>query len=296
MAYIAITLAEIQVDQPIVGDDGAGFARKVKDNLDYLYGHLGTASAGSGVPNGSFEIDSDADGIPDTWAKNLYAGGAGALETTDVAHAAKSYKFTHPGGAGNGGGYLDSDYIEITDSDKYFVGFLLKCSGTGLKNKVEIREYDKGKIYQSTQTPYDSISNPTSWTQFQYQYTPAASIRYIKVRLIGGFTDTDPGASRNIFWDNIVFGALITQPKLKITTGSFTSSQAAQTTHFTVNRYAFASPRVYSSGSTPGQLDYMLQGLYNIGLAAGDVRQWYISKLDGTSGNWTVEWDYMQGA
>ena len=292
MSWDAILNTEIEVDDPLT----QSLMQKIKDNLDYLYGQLGTSMAGLGVPNGSFEIDSDVDGIPDSWVKNLYSGGAGALESTDVAHAAKSYKFTHPGGAGNGGGYLDSDYIEITDSDKYFIGFLLKCSGTGLKNKGEIREYNSAKIYQSTQTPYDSTTNPTVWTLFQYQYTPAASIRYVKIRLIGGFTDTDPGASRNIFWDNIVFGALITQPKLKITTGSFTTSQSAQTTHFTVDRYAFASPRVYSSGGSPGQMDYMLQGLYNIAAGSGDFRQWYISKGNGTSGNWVIQWDYIQGA
>ena len=100
MGYDAILSTEVDVDSP----GKAELFQKIKDNFDYLYSLIGGPVE---VPNGSFEIDTDADGVPDNWTLNLYAGGSAAFDTTTPAHGANAYKFTRASGASNGRGYLE---------------------------------------------------------------------------------------------------------------------------------------------------------------------------------------------
>jgi hypothetical protein len=152
----------------------------------------GGGGGGDGVPNGSFEIDSDADDIPDSWSRSLYPGGSGGFETTNPAHGAKAYRFTHPGGAGNGGGYLESEYIEISELERYVLFFIHWASNAGMKNIVRVRYFDRGKVFLSSVDVYSSTNNPTSPTLFvSSSFAPPSTARYIKIQLIGGFTDTN---------------------------------------------------------------------------------------------------------
>ena len=177
---------------------------KIKDWVDHLYGLSISASK---VPNGSFEIDSDADGVPDQWDKDLYAGGSFSLQNADddtSIHGAACAKFTHPGGASNGGGNLTSDYMECSGAKPLTVGFSLKVSATGAKNQVLVLYYDEDEVTVSADdTVYSGTSGPTSWTPYSYVSVPPSGSRYCKIKLVGGFTDTDPGASRDTYFDDI---------------------------------------------------------------------------------------------
>lgn len=203
MSYSALTAAEIASGKPVTAD----LWQKVKDNLDYLYGLIGTQAA-IGVQNGSFEIDSDSDGVPDGWTKSLYAGGSGALYTTSPAHGATSWSFVHPGGASNGGGYLDSDYIEVSQYLDYAVRFIHWATAAGMKNKVQVRYFDKDKSELGAGSPedlYNSTANPTTATCFKYNFVPPATTRYIKIRLIGGYTDTNVAGTA--YFDDVALEA-----------------------------------------------------------------------------------------
>ena len=63
----------------------------------------------------------------------------------------QAYKFTRTSGAGNGGGYLESGYMECSPIGVCVVGFSIKSSVAGLKNIVKIRYFDKDKVYISDQ-------------------------------------------------------------------------------------------------------------------------------------------------
>ncbi len=199
MAFSALTAAEVTA--------GAAWTdttcQKIKDDFDYLYGLVGTLSS-IGVANGSFEIDSDADGVPDNWVKALYAGGAFAMSTTAPDHGLTHIKFTHPGGASNGGGSLTSDYIECSELITYTLKFIHWASAAGMKNKVQIAYYTKAKVAISTLDLYNSTANPTSPTVFMRSFTPAATARYFKIILVGGFTDTD--VSGSAYFDDLLLG------------------------------------------------------------------------------------------
>jgi hypothetical protein len=241
--FTALTVAEIAQGKFIHAD----LMSKIKDNLDYLYG-MASGGQGPQVINGSFDIDSDSDGLPDSWACTPYTGGTIALETTSPDHGAKSLKFVHPGGVLNGGGNALSDYIEVSELLTYTLNFIHWASAAGMKNKVQLSYYTKAKVELGAGSPvslYDSTANPTSPTAYTYQFTPPATTRYIKIRVIGGFTDTNVAGSA--YFDNIrvasaiqtadivnavitevkMAAAAISQAKLKTSTGEVSTDSTS---------------------------------------------------------------------
>lgn len=184
MAWDAIDSNEIEVGDPITAE----LMTKIKGNMDYLYGQTG---AQLGIPNGSFEIDSDADGVADSWSSTAYTGGTVSLDTTTPAHGATAVKMVHPGGASNGGGYYESDYIECSEEVDEIISMIHWATAAGMENKVVLYFHDEDKIYLSYDIIYNSTSNPTTETLLLLGFTPPATARYFKVRLIGGSPDID---------------------------------------------------------------------------------------------------------
>ena len=199
MAYTAITNDEIQVKKPVRQE----LMQKIKDNFDDHETKLSAASGAETIPNSSFEVDSDADGIPDNWTRYLYPGGSGGFETTNPAHGAKAYKFVHPGGTGNGGGYLESEYIKINQLERYVLSFIHWATAAAMKNIVQILFYDLDKVYISDVNIYDSKNNPASATFFLGNFLPPANARFVKVRLVGGYDTVDVAGTA--YFDEINF-------------------------------------------------------------------------------------------
>ena len=199
MSYTAITNDEIQVKKPVRQE----LMQKIKDNFDAHETKLSAASGAEIAPNSSFEVDSDADGIPDNWTRYLYPGGSGGFETTNPAHGAKAYKFVHPGGTGNGGGYLESDYIKISGigAIPYYLSWSMWSSVGGIRNDVTIRFFTLDKTFISENTLYSSTSNPTSIKQFaEWIGYPPTDARYLKIRLIGGESSVDVAGTTYFDW------------------------------------------------------------------------------------------------
>ena len=230
---------------------------KIKGNLDYLYG-INAGGQGPEILNGSFEVDSDADGVPDHWDCTAYAGGAVALESTSPSEGAKSIKFTHPGGAGNGGGRADSDYFPVTTAEGYYVQFLtwVSAGASAMKNKVQARYYTAAQVELSSASPadlYSSTVNPTDPTRYAYDLTPIADCKFVKIRVVGGATDIDQAGVA--YFDDVRVGikipeyavqsAAITQAKLKTSQGAVnTDSTAGANLTLPGGEYGFY-PQVY---------------------------------------------------
>ena len=53
--------------------------------------------------------------------------------------------FFHPGGKGNGGGYLESDYVHANPLFSKPVRFACKASAAGIKVACVVLRYDRGK-------------------------------------------------------------------------------------------------------------------------------------------------------
>jgi hypothetical protein len=199
MAFISIPSADIAVGKPVK----QSLMANIKDNFDDLNTRI-TSAIEAIVPNGSFEVDSDSDGIPDNWSRSLFTGGSGAFDTTTPAHGAKAYKFTSPGGSGNGGGYLTSDYILCSEYVYLTVRFLLKSSVADIRNIVRILWYTSAKAACATPSTdiYDAASgNPTSWTEYIRGVLPPTTARYFKIRLIGA--DSSDVTAGTAYFDGI---------------------------------------------------------------------------------------------
>lgn len=197
MSYAGITDAEIAAGEPI----SQPLMEKIKENFDDHEARLnaggGSQSTIGAILNGSLETDSDADGVPDNWTRFFFPGGTGEYDTADYVHGTKSYKFTHPGGTGNGGGYLESDYIFFNHLFAPALAMAYKTSASGMKFEVVARFFDRNRTYLGEKTLLSSTNNWTEWTLLLIQNfrIDFATTEYVKFRIICGKDDTNVAGS-----------------------------------------------------------------------------------------------------
>jgi hypothetical protein len=140
--------------------------------------------------NLSFEYGSD--GLLDAWTFEPFPNGFGSIDTQNSVHGAKCFSITHPGGAGNGGGILTSDFIPAGLFNSNFLGFYLWSTAATIKNQVIISFYDKNKQSMSEVTLYDSVNNPVAPVMYITQIPASPSgAGFYKIKVIGG----DPSVS-----------------------------------------------------------------------------------------------------
>lgn len=281
MAYEAITDNDIVVGKPTK----RSLWQKVKGNFEHLF----SIAVEGGLKNGSFETDTDEDGIPDNWTRSLYPGGTAGFDTDNPMHGARAYRFTHPGGAGNGGGYLDSDYIEVSSLDQHYVKFSLRSSAAGIKNIVQLRYYDKDKVFASSTDLYNAAAPDTAARSLSYNFTPPANARYIKIRLIGGYTDTAVAGST--YFDGVellsqIGPQAVTLSNLKMTQGSFSFAFGGDV-YITVHRYSHY-PDFYKYGSVYNGRMICQTDI----VSAGAARQVMLDIPSGNGETFIVYWDY----
>lgn len=183
MAFVSLDPADIAGGQPIDED----LMAQIKENQDSLNSAIGTLAT-TDIPNGNMEIDSDSDDTPDSWAVTTYPSGTQTLETSSPLNGTQSMKFTHPGGGGNGGGYADSDYLPCGNQNPFKISWLLKSSNTTMRNQVDVRWFDKDKVYISTTNLYAPTASPTTTQAFHGIAAPPSTARFYRVRITGGLT------------------------------------------------------------------------------------------------------------
>jgi hypothetical protein len=202
MAFDALTSAEIAAGKPA----SQTLFQKIKDCLDFLYGAAG-ASANS-IQNGSFEIDSDADGVPDGGVQYTYPGGTFTYTAAYSMHGASSIAFTSPGGSGNGGGYWTFDYIEVGQAVPLAISWMHLSAPAGIHNLVEIFWYDGDKVAlaggNAMTVLYDSEDNPVTVTLASVSVTPPAGARFAKLRLTGAKSDN--ATAGYVYFDGVQLG------------------------------------------------------------------------------------------
>ncbi|MEL0099576.1 MAG: hypothetical protein VW907_08485, partial [Opitutae bacterium] len=114
------------------------------------------ASGNQGLLNGSFEEGTvGASNTPSSWSWTASgSGGTYALTSTsgEQAHGQNGFKITHPGGASNGGGYIQTDeFIPVGQGDFVYLGWKLKVSAAnGAQNKVTLLWYKPDQTASTT--------------------------------------------------------------------------------------------------------------------------------------------------
>jgi hypothetical protein len=177
----------------------------------------------SDIPNGEFEIDSDSDGIPDNWTASTYPGGTVTLDTSGKLSGNNCIKMVHPGGSGNGGGYIDSDYMPVSANTPFFFSWLHYATAAGMKNQVLVRWYDASKVYISSTTVYDSTSNPTSAKHFLgWSGNPPSTAKFFKIRFVGGESSVNVAGTA-------YFDAVTVRPAVERWAGEVTTQASGST-------------------------------------------------------------------
>lgn len=152
------------------------------------------------VKNYSFESATAVATTPDNWTITLYTNGTSTLDTAagGQIHGAKGLKFTS---TGQGGGYAESDYFEVQESNDVAIAWAMKSSVADVRNVVEIVWYDRSQSALSTTSLYDdSTTNPTSWTDKGVVSTPPSNARFAKLRFTGAHSsDSTTGST---WYDN----------------------------------------------------------------------------------------------
>ena len=244
MPFTAITTEQVAVDAPYTSELGT----TIKEDLDYLNANV---AAPTDVANGGFETDNDSDDVPDNWTVDHYTGGSSAFNTTTPFEGAQSFQFTHPGGAGNGGGYIESGYLTISEYVSPMVQFALKCSAAGTNVICRLRYFDKDKSdLSSDEDIYSSVANPTAWTMKTLWGIPPATSRYMKIRLIGGLNDTDVAGT-------VDFDAVRYDPFPKVLYDNFTIARATNNVGYAdLNSASIKLPKGFTVARLPVTLDY----------------------------------------
>ena len=148
------------------------------------------------VPNGSFEDVPSGGTLPEGWEVVTYPGGTVAVDGADTRHGASSLLITSPGGAGNGGGYVESARFDVGDGNLE-VALVFETSLATLRNLVELLWEDAAGVSVGGTTLYDEqVNGPATWTRLEYHVAPPAAARRARLRLTGAFTGTGAGQVR----------------------------------------------------------------------------------------------------
>ena len=124
------------------------------------------------IPNGSFEIDSNGTVNPNNWGFSPFTGGAGIVTNNDSSHGRYSYRVTHPGGAGNGGGTLTlmpspayTVTLPCSIGQAFTLMFDTKATLPGIRTKVILRWFDGSMAQIGTDITAKDINGtyPSTW-------------------------------------------------------------------------------------------------------------------------------------
>jgi hypothetical protein len=161
---------------------------------------LGAEDSGGLVPNGSFETDTNADGVPDGWTRTNYTGSTNAIDTSESTDGDQCFRFASAGA--NGGGELETtDFFPVNGTDDLRVKFDLRSTVTNVRNIVSVRWYDISQAFISASSVYDSTSNPTTFATQSVFGTPPGTARFAKIRIIG--CDPSTGLAGSTYVDRV---------------------------------------------------------------------------------------------
>jgi hypothetical protein len=195
--FDAILQSEIDVEDPVT----QGLCQKIKDNFDAHESAIGTIVGGN-LPNPWFEVDDGGTPpMPLNWDVSTLSGGTVVLDGDTAFKGSHALKFTHPGGADNGGGTANSDLAPICPEAPaaLFVGF--SATNASVRVTFSVDYYDKDKVFidGSTEILYNKVSVvPMPKTVVAVPLTPPATARYVSATCVMGDTDTDPGSATTI--------------------------------------------------------------------------------------------------
>jgi hypothetical protein len=204
MAFDNISTAELSAGKPITNE----LMEKFRNRDEFLNGQVGTLSAVT-ISNPSFEVsDTSVAGGAANWTFTALLGGGATIDTSTSIHGAQSVQITHPGGAGNGGGFYESDFFSVSTLSGYSIEYSQNIKG-GAVPRAEVIRYNRNQstIDEVILERTTIIGTTGEFTPVQSGFLPSTvittktSVSFIKLRLIGGTTDHSTAGTVN--FDNV---------------------------------------------------------------------------------------------
>ena len=162
-----------------------------------------TDQEGNSIVNGSFEIDTDGDNLPDGW--EVVQNGTVAFDTSDANHGGQSLKFTSVGASG-GGIITSSSFFNVVQSRAHIFRYGLKVDWISGKCRVvaKIKWYTAAETLVSTTTMFSvDYTFDLAWSNPSLLVTPPATAVKAKIELTGisaGVTGVG-----SVWFDNLQF-------------------------------------------------------------------------------------------
>lgn len=155
--------------------------------------------------NGSFEVDSDADGIPDGWDFDVNGGtpggATGTISTSTVGHGANSFSIN---GAANTSGALVMQEMQpckgndtYADGELMLLSFWQQTSNVLNDDVIEVEWFDKdgASLGASTIWSWNTAAAANTWKQFYAPMVPLTGARFFQLSIIGNSTGGGTGIS-----------------------------------------------------------------------------------------------------
>lgn len=113
----------------------------------------GSTVLGTGLLNGSFEIDTTP-GVPDNWTLAPASNATIGVVTSNQSHGAKSLEFTSNSAAG--AGLATSDRFDTSSGGSSDIRFTLRSTSANVLNIVSLRYYDASNNVLTTNVVYSN--------------------------------------------------------------------------------------------------------------------------------------------
>lgn len=190
----------------------------------------GTEPSENLLRNAEFEIDLNADGVPDNWAYYADVGaGSIAVYATDQMKGKQSCKVSANVASRT---YALSDFIPFDPTKPVYVECYSKPSVNNINVKVELflYGYDKNKGFIGAKYTSNGSRSPSVWTKDSFSTTPAtdtdyganrANIRYLRVGLF--CNGSAYGSTSYVLFDGVILSG---QKGLESTAGTVGGIQA----------------------------------------------------------------------
>ena len=219
------------------------------------------------IPNGSFEIDTSGNGVPDNWTLTAGTGNTLAVDTATQIHGDTSLKFTI---ASANTADAITDFFEVQEGVQEIIRFALKASAVDANIIVRLKWYTGAQVFVSNTDVYsDSTTNPTSWADKGFTYTPPSTARYAKLQILVATT----GKTVNV--DNFRTSPIDDHDVARTLTGLWSFNNG-------LTQFGSASPsEIWNTSYTAIEID-STGALTNTGLHTSLAENGYVGTATGT--------------
>lgn len=153
------------------------------DNVGDVDVSATTAGVNNKIKNGSMEVDTDGDGVPDSWTVSASVGDSITIEeAVDAPHGKNSLVFSINSGLP---GTATTDFFEASELVKDIYSLSIMGNSFSASLNVTLKCYDLNKVFIGNVSivSLSGFGIPSSWADSSYSATALAGTAYAKIEI-----------------------------------------------------------------------------------------------------------------